>query len=216
MTESIKLLIVDDHPVVRSGLRAMFDQTTVSVVGEAVSGRQAIDLVSKIDSDVVLMDVRMADMDGFDAAKEITAVHGGPRVLILSSFESDDYLKRAVQSGASGYLLKGLDRQDMFASVRAVYRGQTVFDTAKMAGLIRSLDPEQRGQELLGSVSSLSDREVCVLQRVAAGRTNAEIASELEFSLGTIKKIIQEIISKLGVTDRTQAAVLAVKQGMEL
>ncbi len=216
MTESIKVLIVDDHPVVRSGLRAMFDHTFVLTVAETGSGREAIDLAIQAEPDVVLMDVRMPDMDGFEITRTIMDGEDPPRVLILTSFESDDYLRRAVQSGASGYLLKGLPRDELLDSVRAVGKGQTVFDAAKMVNLIYSLDGSGRIADGIGSVTSLSDREVMVLRLVAIGRTNAEIAGELSFSVGTIKKIMQEIISKLGVADRTQAAVIAVKQGLEL
>ncbi|MCH8818312.1 MAG: response regulator transcription factor [Chloroflexi bacterium] len=216
MTETIKLLIVDDHPVVCSGLRAIFEHTFVAVIAEAGSGREAIDLAVKVDPDVVLMDVRMPDMDGFDITKAITNGHDRPRVLILTCFESDDYLRRAVHSGASGYLLKSLHRDELLGSVRAVWKGQTIFDTAKMANLIRSLDGSGRTGNGIESITSLSEREVTVLRLVAVGRTNAEIADELSFSVGTIKKIMQEIISKLGVADRTQAAVIAVKQGLEL
>lgn len=216
MNETIKLLIVDDHPVVRFGLRAMFDHTFVAVIAEASSGREAIDLAVQVNPDVILMDVRMPDMDGFETIKAIMDGDDRPRVLIFTSFESEDYLRRAVQSRASGYLLKGLPRDQLLDSVRAVCKGQTVFDAAKMANLIRSLDGSGRTGNGAGSMTSLSEREVTVLRLVAVGRTNAEIADELSFSVGTIKKIMHEIISKLGVADRMQAAVSAVKQGLEL
>ena len=216
MSEPIRLLIVDDHPVVRSGLRAMFDNTNVSVVAEAGSGREAIDLAMRIKLDVVLMDIRMPDMDGFETTKLITETDEAPKVLILTSFESDDYLRRAIQSGASGYLMKGLPLKDLLKSVQAVHEGRTIFDTEKMAHLIKSLNDDGRTINGIGSVTSLTERETAVLQLVAAGRTNAQIAEELGFSVGTIKKIIQEIISKLGVGDRTEAAVIAVKQGLEI
>lgn len=213
-TEDIRVLVTDDHPVVRDGLRAMLDEPGINVVGEAATGQQAVDRVGPLNADVVLMDVRMPDMDGLTATKLVKQQHPGVAVIVITSFESKDYLRQAVEAGAAGYLLKGMKRNLLVESIRVVRDGGSIFDPAMLASLLQGVARSEPGLE--GTLDRLTERELRVLQLVAGGHTNREIADELGYSVGTIKNAVQRVIEKLDVSDRTQAAVLAVRAGIEL
>lgn len=213
-TEDIRVLVTDDHPVVRDGLRAMLDEPGINVVGEAATGQQAVDRVGPLNADVVLMDVRMPDMDGLTATKLVKQQHPGVAVIVITSFESKDYLRQAVEAGAAGYLLKGMKRNLLVESIRVVRDGGSIFDPAMLASLLQDVARREPGLE--GTLDRLTERELRVLQLVAGGHTNREIADELGYSVGTIKNAVQRVIEKLEVSDRTQAAVLAVRAGIEL
>lgn len=213
-TEDIRVLVTDDHPVVRDGLRAMLDEPGINVVGEAATGQQAVDRVGPLNADVVLMDVRMPDMDGLTATKLVKQQHPGVAVIVITSFESKDYLRQAVEAGAAGYLLKGMKRNLLVESIRVVRDGGSIFDPAMLASLLQGVARSEPGLE--GTLDRLTERELRVLQLVAGGHTNREIADELGYSVGTIKNAVQRVIEKLEVSDRTQAAVLAVRAGIEL
>jgi DNA-binding NarL/FixJ family response regulator len=207
----IRVLVVDDHPVVRDGLRAMLDAPGIEVVGEAASGMIAIQRTAELEPDVVLMDVRMPDMDGLTATRLIKETHPSISVFIVTSFSSVDYLQQAIDSGASGYLLKGMTRDTLINSVRLVRDGGSVFDSALLKAVLAGIgyDPSASA-----AMRQLSDRELEVTRLLAAGRTNREIGDALGYSLGTIKNTVQAIMEKLRVSDRTQAAVLAVRSGI--
>ena len=207
----IRLLIVDDHPVVRDGLRAMFKHSNIEIIGEATDGLSAVEQARELNPDVILMDVRMPDMDGLAATRLIKEENPGVVVVMLTSFESRDYLQEAVDAGAAGYLLKGLARAKLLTAIEDVVGGASLFDPADLVGLL--LDTKKVPNPQLTAIKSLTEREEIVLGLVSAGKTNGEVAEDLNFSLGTIKKTVQDIISRLGVSDRTQAAVTAARLG---
>ncbi len=208
---AIRLLIVDDHPVVRDGLRAMFMHSNIEIIGEATDGLSAVEQARELIPDVILMDVRMPDMDGLAATRLIKEENPGVVVVMLTSFESRDYLREAVDAGAAGYLLKGLERAKLLSAIEDVVDGASLFDSTELVSLL--LEMKQHSNPLLTAIESLTQREEAVLGLVSAGKTNGQIAEELSFSIGTIKKTVQDIISKLGVSDRTQAAVEAARLG---
>lgn len=213
-SEDIRVLVTDDHPVVRDGLRAMLDEPGIDVVGEAATGQQAVDRVGPLNAHVVLMDVRMPDMDGLTATRLVKQQHPGVAVIVITSFESKDYLRQAVAAGAAGYLLKGMKRDLLVESIRVVRDGGSIFDPAMLASLLESVARSEPALE--GTLDSLTERELRVLQLVARGNTNREIADDLGYSVGTIKNAVQRVIEKLEVSDRTQAAVLAVRAGLKV
>jgi len=208
---AIRILIVDDHPVVRDGLRAMLDAPGMQVVGEASSGASAIQRAAELEPDVILMDVRMPDMDGLSASRIIKESHPGISIFVVTSFSSVDYLQRAISSGASGYLLKGMGRDTLVNSVRLVRDGGSVFEATLLRRVLTGIGYDPSASE---AMRELSERERAVLRLLAAGQTNREIAEAVGYSVGTIKNTVQAIMEKLGVSDRTQAAVLAVRSGI--
>jgi len=209
-TDQISLLIVDDHSVVRDGLRAMLMRSNIDIVGEATDGLSAVEQARQLNPDVILMDVRMPDMDGLAATRLIKEENPRVAIVMHTSFESSDYLREAVDAGAAGYLLKGLARAELLSAIESVVAGSSLFDPTELVNMLREMTREP--DPLQAAIESLTEREEEVLALVSAGKTNGEIAEELSFSIGTIKKTVQDIISKLGVSDRTQAAVAAARQ----
>jgi DNA-binding NarL/FixJ family response regulator len=196
----IRILLVDDHPVVRTGLRGMLS-AEFEVVGEAGSGDEAIALASELKPDVVLMDLRMPGMDGVAATAKI--VPTGVRVLVLTSYDTDSDILRAVEAGASGYLLKDSTPQELVAAIRAAARGETVLAPSMVT-------------KLVGQVRTppLSAREAEVLKCVARGLSNVEIGRTLFISEATVKTHLLRAFNKLGVSDRTAAVTTAIERGM--
>ncbi len=210
----IRVLIADDHPVVRSGLRAMLNASGVQVAGEASSGSEAAAKAKTLHPDIVLMDVHMPDMDGLTATRLIKKELPTVAVVMVTSFESEAYLRQAIAAGAAGYLLKGTGRDLLLNSLRVVRDGGSIFDLKLLGSLGQDLAQGQDRQPRLLDV--LVERELLTLRLVAQGMTNREIADELGYSVGTIKNVVQEMIAKLGVSDRTQAAVLAIRAGLNI
>ncbi|USX49528.1 response regulator transcription factor [Lentzea sp. HUAS12] len=197
----IRILLVDDHPVVRQGLRGMLVGDDLEVVGDAGSGQEAIAQAASLKPDVVLMDLRMPEMDGVAATARIVGT--GPRVLVLTTYETDSDILRAVEAGASGYLLKDSTTEDLIAAIRAAARGETVLApsmVAKVVGQVRT--------------PPLSVREVEVLKLVAKGLSNVEIGRSLFISEATVKTHLLRVFNKLGVSDRTAAVTTAMDRGM--
>ncbi|MCM4085073.1 response regulator [Paractinoplanes hotanensis] len=204
---NIAVLLVDDHPVIRAGIRAMLhDVTDLHVVGEAETGDGAVAAARELTPDVVLMDLRMPGGDGVTATAAIRAELPGTRVVILTTYETDGDILRAVEAGAAGYLLKDTSPAELADAVRAAARGETVLSPSVTARLVDRLRP--------GRPETLSRREVDVLRLVAAGHTNAEIGRALFITEATVKTYVVRIFTKLGVSDRTAAVMAAVQAGV--
>ncbi len=210
-----RVLIVDDHEVVRRGLRGMLlGERDLQIVGEAAEGGEALALCRRERPDVVLMDVRMPGMDGLAATKANKRELPRTAVLMVTMQEDPDYLYEALQAGASGYLLKDASRTELLRAVRGVLAGEPLL-SQKMAGqLLRRLAAESRAGSAPATTEHLTPRELEVLRLVARGQTNREIADSLSLAAGTVKVHVQHLIAKLGVSDRTQAAVRGVELGL--
>jgi len=208
-----RVIIADDHELARLGLRTMLvPEPDLEVVGEAATGREAVELSSSLEPDLVLMDIRMPDLDGLVATRAIKQVHPRTSVLIVTLSEDPDYLLEALRVGAAGYVLKDASRREVVDAVRQVLSGESPLDPKLSAQLIRRLASRTR-ETSYAHADELTHREIEVLRLVAEGKTNAEIASSLFISVGTVKVHVERIIDKLGVSDRTQAAVRAVELG---
>jgi DNA-binding NarL/FixJ family response regulator/two-component sensor histidine kinase len=211
----IRVLIVDDHPMVREGLRSMLNVKGVCVAEEAATGNEAVEQVRSLRPDVVLMDVRMPDMDGLAATEVVKREAPTTSVIIVTSYESKDYLRRAIAAGAAGYLLKGMSRETLVNAIKVVRGGGSLIESSLLGELLHDLGIEgPRVKESDGLLETLTPREQQVLQLLVQGLTNKEIAARMHYSMGTVKNVVQRLIEKLGVSDRTQAAVLAVRTGM--
>jgi DNA-binding NarL/FixJ family response regulator len=203
----IRILIADDHPVVRAGLQGMLaSQSDFELVGEAVSGTEAVALSAQLHPDVVLMDLRMAEMDGAVATAHIQTQQPGTAVLILTTYDTNSDILRAIEAGATGYLLKDTPRDELFAAIRSVAQGKAILAPSVATRLLR-----QR-KTLAGEV--LSTRELEVLSLVARGASNKEIARSLFLSEATVKSHLIHLFGKLGVTDRTAAVTVAFQHGL--
>jgi DNA-binding NarL/FixJ family response regulator len=211
-----RVLIADDHELARLGLRTMLmPETDLEVVGEAATGREAVDLSGRLEPDLVLMDIRMPDMDGLGATRAIKKMLPRTGILIVTLSEDPDYLLEALRVGAAGYVLKDASRREVVDAVHQVLNGESPLDPKLAAQLIRRLATQVAPAEQPGAKhgDELTHREMDVLRLIAEGKTNAEIAQSLFVSVGTVKVHVERIIDKLGVSDRTQAAVRAVELG---
>jgi DNA-binding NarL/FixJ family response regulator len=211
VAEAIRVLIVDDHSVVREGLRAFLElQAGLEVVGEAADGEEAIEAASRLRPDVILMDLVMPQLGGVAAMRRLREEASDARVIVLTSFLDDDKLLPALRAGAAGYLLKNAEPQELARAVRAAHAGEALLDPVVAARLVETLAAED-GQEPLDRLTP-REREVLVL--IGRGFSNKRIAGELELSEKTVKTHVGHVLAKLGVTDRTQAAVVAVRAGI--
>ena len=203
----IRILLADDHPVVREGLRGILDaEDDLAVIGEAGSGAEAIALAAALDPDVVLMDLRMPGIDGVAATEQILIRRPSARVVVVTTYDTDSDILRAVEAGAAGYLLKDASRTELAQGVRAAVRGETVLAASVAARLVRRV--------LHPTPTTLSTREIQVLACVARGKTNAEIGGELHISEATVKTHLVRAFGKLDVSDRTAAVIAAMKKGL--
>jgi DNA-binding NarL/FixJ family response regulator len=212
------VVIVDDDRLVRVGLSAIIDhEADLSVVGEASNGEEALRVVTATDPDVVLMDVRMPGMDGIEATRALTGRTGvdRPRVLVVTTFEHDDYVYDAITAGASGFVLKRVDPADLVDAVRIVARGESLVFPAMMRRLVEHHAPSRarKGDPRVALLATLTDREREILRAVARGESNAEIAASLVVSLHTVKTHVGNVLMKIGARDRTQAVVIAYETG---
>jgi DNA-binding NarL/FixJ family response regulator len=215
MTANVnRIIVVDDHELARTGLIRMLDgEPDIVVVGEANTGTSAVRLCMDLQPDLVLMDVRMPEMDGLTATAEIHRRSPRTAVLIVTLYEQQEYIVRAIRAGASGYLLKDSSRAHILEVVRKVLNGESAIDPVLTMRVLQSiLSPEAQPQQR--QIEALTQRETEVLQLLAEGYTNQEIAVRLRIGAGTVKSHVEHIISKLGASGRTQAAVLAVQQGL--
>jgi DNA-binding NarL/FixJ family response regulator len=214
--EVIRILVVDDHQVVRRGLRAFLDgETDLEVVGEAGDGREALDVLARLAADerrpdVVLMDLQMQPVDGIEATQEIRARHDDVEIVAVTSVVEEERVLAALDAGASGYVLKDAEPDEVAAAVRAAHRGELQLDAAVARRLMASLRAPQRQDP----VGELTDREREILRLVAAGKANKEIAAELFISERTARTHVSNILRKLGLASRTQAALWAVREGL--
>lgn len=220
-----RLVIVDDHKIARESLRDMLaDEPCIEVIGEAANGREALALCSRLRPDLIMMDVRMPEMDGLEATREIKKKHPRISVLILTMHENPDYLLEAIKAGAAGYVLKDAPQHEIATAIRQVLAGESPLDTELAARLLRRLATE-KGEQVGSSrgiqrrreepyVEPLTPREQEVLGLLKLGHTNRQVARELVISPGTAKNHVEHIIQKLGVSDRTQAVVKALELGI--
>jgi DNA-binding NarL/FixJ family response regulator len=212
----IRLLIVDDEALVREGLRMILDaQPDMEVVGEAADGRAALELAARLDPDVVLMDIRMPRLDGLEATRRLLSEPTrAARVLILTTFDLDEYVYFALRAGASGFLLKSTRPHDLIAAVRATAAGDTLLAPEVTRRLIEAFVTQPPPAAGSPALETLTPREREVLGHIARGQSNAEIAGLLYLSDETIKTHASRIFSKLGARDRTQAVILAYEHGL--
>ncbi len=209
MADKISVLLVDDHPVVRQGLRTFLElQSDMEVVGEAADGEEAVASVEQLVPDVVLMDLMMPNMDGIEAIRRIRQLSPTTRVIALTGFVDDSKVFGSVKTGAAGYLLKDVQPQDLANAIRTVHGGEALLHPAIAAKLVREFSEPAEPQPF----ENLTAREMDVLRLVAQAKSNKEIAAEFVLSEKTVKTHVSNILQKLHLADRTQAAVYAIRQ----
>ncbi len=207
-SEPVTILLVDDHPIVRMGMRVLLESEGMRVVGEAENGSLVKDLVTTTQPDLVLMDLRMPVMDGATATAEVLATRPQTRVLVLTTYDDDVDILRAVEAGASGYLLKDAPQAELVAAIHAAMRGETVLSPTIAAKLVNRL------RTPIDVLSPLTPRELDVLRALAIGGTNAEIGRTLFISEATVKTHLLRVFTKLEVDDRTAAVTTAIQRGL--
>ena len=212
----IRALVVDDQALVRGGFRLILDsQPDIEVVGEAGGGQEALALSRELLPDVVLMDVRMPGMDGLEATRRLLSSGQGPRVLMLTTFDLDEYVYDAMRAGASGFLLKDVRPEQLAEAVRVVAAGEKLLAPAITERLVQRFVRRPRpGATKPHALESLTERELAVLTLMARGRSNAEIAAELFLSETTVKSHVNHVFSKLTLRDRAQAVIVAYESGL--
>ena len=213
---SVRILIADDQPLVRTGLRKIFEaDPALEIVGEASNGLVAVESAERLRPDVVVMDIRMPVLDGLEATRRLTAEGGGERILILTTFDLDEYVYEALRAGASGFMLKDAPPEDLIAAVRIVAGGEGLLAPAVTKRVIERFawlpGPEPKA---VAELDELTAREREVLELLAGGLSNAEIASRLVISDGTAKTHVARVLGKLGLRDRVQAVIFAYETGL--
>jgi DNA-binding NarL/FixJ family response regulator len=215
-SEPIRVLIADDHPFFRDGLRVLLEASAdTTCVGEATSGDEVVALAETADPDVILMDLKMPGLNGIEATRRITAALPHIAILVVTMFEDDDSVFAAMRAGARGYLLKGADKEEMLLAIRAVARGEAIFGPAIAQRLMQYFAAARPASRTAADpFPDLTEREREILARLAAGRTNQEIADALFLSVKTVRNYVSNIFSKLQVADRAQAIIRAREAGL--
>ncbi|HLI08865.1 MAG TPA: response regulator transcription factor [Ktedonobacteraceae bacterium] len=209
----IRLLIVDDHEMVREGLKAMLvSEPDFSIVGDAANAEQALALIAQLRPDVALVDIRLPGTSGIDVCRIVTADYPETAVIILTTYTDDSLIAQAIQAGARGFILKDIERFDLKRSIRAVARGEAAIDPKAAVAVLAQLRkaPQSNGEV---APEQLSSQQLVILRLVAQGLSSREIATQLYLSENTVKGYVQEILHRLGVKNRTEAVMVAVKQG---
>ena len=217
MTDVIRVLLVDDHNMVRMGLKAYFSTLTdIQVAGEAASGEEAVRLAAELAPDVVLMDLLMPGIGGVEATRQLRRASPRSQVIVVTSYHEDEHIFPAIRAGALSYVLKDIDPDDLAEAIRRANAGEAVLNPRVAARLVKELNGELNSdrQETVNPFSELTDREMDVLRQIAAGKSNREIAEALVISEKTVKSHITNLLNKLHLTDRTQAAVYAWQEGI--
>jgi DNA-binding NarL/FixJ family response regulator len=213
---SVRVLLVDDQQLIRAGFRMILDaEEGMEVVGECADGTQAVDSVHRLKPDVVLMDIRMPEMDGIEATRRIAGGDSAPRVLMLTTFDLDEYVYDALRAGASGFLLKDVPAEQLVEGIRVIAEGDALLAPSVTKRLIQEFSRTAATQHPApASLDDLTPRELEVFKLIARGMSNAEIAAELVVSETTVKTHVARVLMKLGVRDRVQAVVLAYESGV--
>lgn len=212
----IRVMLVDDQAMVRTGFRMILEaEGDITVVGEAGTGREAVEMVGRARPDVILMDVRMPEMDGIEACEQICAHHAGPRVMMLTTFDLNDYVHAALRAGASGFLLKDAPPEQLIEAIHVIAAGDALLAPSVTQTLIDEIARQPTGNpDGFPGIADLTVREVDVIRLMAKGLSNAEIARELFLGEATIKTHVGRILAKLGARDRVQAVVAAYESGL--
>ena len=214
-TETLRVLLVDDHDLFRTGLRNLLEEQTVQVVGEAADGAQAIRMVRELAPDVVVMDLNMPGMSGVEATRQVTTLTPLTRVVVLTISDQDEDVMNAILAGACGYLMKDSSIQDLMQGIKAASVGESLISphiAAKVLQRLRATGTNEADAAMIRA--ELSDREIEVLKLIANGKDNAQIAADLHISPKTVKNHISNILMKLQIDNRIQAAVYAVRSGI--
>jgi DNA-binding NarL/FixJ family response regulator len=208
---SIRMVIADDHTVIRTGLATLLSGTDIEIIGEAANGKDAIKQAEKLQPDVLLLDIRMPDGDGLQTLEKLRAKVPNVKVVMLSTYDNPTYIARAVALGATDYVLKGSSRDDLITTIRAAATGES----PSRSGELRRVASAMKVRQVVDDDEvPLTQRETQVLRHVALGLSNREIGRSLEISVETVKEHVQNILRKIAVSDRTQAAVWAVRKGL--
>ncbi|OBZ10133.1 MULTISPECIES: response regulator transcription factor [Bacillales] len=213
---TIKLLLADDHAMVRRGLQVFLStQTDIKLIGEAATGQETLEQVTALQPDVVLMDINMPGMSGIEATKQIKLTHPDVKVIILTSFSDQEHALPAIRAGAKGYLLKDIEPEDLVRAIINVHNGKVELHPDVAGQLMSQYAEADSPRSADQGISELTAREQDVLRLIASGKSNRDIAKELFISEKTVKSHVSHVLSKLGMADRTQAAIYAVKHGLD-
>lgn len=210
----IRLLIVDDHEMVREGLKAILvAEADFQITGEAASAEQALELIGRLHPDIALVDIRLTGTNGIELCRQVSERYADTAVIILTTFTDENLVAQCIQAGARGFLVKDIERLDLKRSIRAVARGEATIDTKVTGSVLAQLRRTPAPGEPLPPPDLLSSQQLVILRLVAQGLSSREIATQLYLSENTVKGYVQEILHRLGVKNRTEAVMVAVKQG---